>query len=336
MLNDNSNLVSPITGGKMSLNWDIEEVDFRKDKFKVWYPYYVCEDTGNRFTTTESDAVWCRQVHHQYCAKYGIPFTDEIVSLRERYGISAQKMSLILGFGENQWRRYEQEDIPSVSNGRVIRSAMNPMVMLDFVESARGVLTVREHDAARQKVQAVIDRGEDWRFEEYDMQRLFACERSMANGFAPISLQRLKNVILFVLEHCGDVWTTKMNKLLFYIDFLSYRERGMAVSGLSYRAIDFGPVPERWQRVYSQFDEIRQDVCAVGEYEGHVLTSETKADLSLFGQDEVKLMTLVCERLGQCSSRQISEMSHREKAWLDCHESHMIIPFEHAFALKQL
>ena len=35
-----------------------------------------------------------------------------------------------------------------------------------------------------------------------------------------------------------------LNKVLFYIDFQSYRERGIAISGLAYNAIDFGPVPQ--------------------------------------------------------------------------------------------
>lgn len=336
MLNQEKNLVSPITGGEMTLKWNLEEVEFRKEKFKVWYPYYECEDTGNRFTTTESDGVWCRQMHQQYCLKYGIPFTDEIIALRERYGLSAQKMALILGFGENQWRKYEQEDIPNVSNGRVIRSAMNPKVMMDFVESARGVLTEKEYEIAKIKVQAVIDKREDWRIQEYETKRVFAYGRGVENGFAQVSLERLKNVMLYVLEHCEDVWTTKMNKLLFYIDFLSYRERGMAISGLSYRAIEFGPVPERWERVYSQFDEIRQEVRAIGEHEGQMLIASKKTDESMFSAEELMLMRSVCDKLGKCSSRQVSELSHQEKAWIDCHDTHQMIPYDDAFMLKAM
>lgn len=334
MLNDKKNLISPVTGGQMILKWDLEEIEYRKEMYKVWYPYYECVDTGNRFTTIESDGVWCRQMHQQYCLKYGIPFTDEIVALRERYGLSAQKMSLILGFGENQWRKYEQEDIPSVSNGRVIRSAMNPKVMMDFVESARGVLTDKEYSVAKAKVQAVINNRANWHIEEYETKRVFAYSRGVENGFAQVSLERLKNVMLYVLENCREVWTTKMNKLLFYIDFLSYRERGMAISGLSYRAIDFGPVPERWERVYSQFDEIRQEMRAVGECEGIVLTASVRADESLFSQEELQLMTSVCEKLGKCSSSQMSELSHQEKGWIDCRVGHKMIPFENAFVLK--
>lgn len=336
MLKDSKYLVSPVTGGQMVLKWDLEEVEFRKEKFKVWYPYYECVDTGSRFTTTESDGVWCHQMHYQYCQKYGIPYTDEIIALRELYGISAQKMSLILGFGENQWRKYEQEEIPSVSNGRVIRSAMNPKVMMDFVNSAKGVLTDKEYETVSRKVQAVIDQREARRFESYETKRVYACCRGVENGYAPLSLERLKNVMLRVLENFGEMWVTKMNKLLFYIDFVAYRERGMAMTGLAYRAIDFGPVPERWEKVYSQFDEIGQKCCDMGEFEGQVLVARAKASNGVLTDEEVAIVDAVCEKMKDFSSRKVSEMSHEEKAWARNHEGHRMIPYADAFELSQM
>ena len=125
-----------------------------------------------------------------------------------------------------------------------------------------------------------------------------------------------------------------MNKLLFYIDFLSYRERGMAISGLSYRAIDFGPVPERWERVSASFDEIRVEVLAVGDFEGVMLKADARCDESLFSEEELQVLERVCSMLGGCSSRMLSEKSHQEKAWIENHEQHRMIPFEDAFVLR--
>ena len=55
-----------------------EHWSFRKDSFDLVYHYFVCEDTGERFTTAEIDDLNIEQVHSQYRAKYGIPFTDEL------------------------------------------------------------------------------------------------------------------------------------------------------------------------------------------------------------------------------------------------------------------
>lgn len=72
----------------------------------------------------------------------------------------------------------------------------------------------------------------------------------------------------------GETFQTKMNKVLFYIDFLSYRERGMAISGLAYQAIEFGPVPQRWGRVYSAFDEVQEQLRLVQGQEGQVAAGQ--------------------------------------------------------------
>lgn len=336
MIQDPKTMKSPITGGKLTLEWEWRELEFRKEKFRVMVPYYKCADTGEQFTTTESDGVWYSQLHNQYCRKYGIPYIDEIRAVREKYGLSAAKMASILGFGPNQWRKYEQEEIPNVSNGRMIRSIMNPKVFLDMLESAREVLTEKEYKKIRAHVQQLVADSDRYHIEQYETGRVFAVTRGQENGFAPLSLERLKNVMLYILEHCEDVWQTKMNKLLFYIDFLSYRERGMAISGLSYRAIDFGPVPERWERVYSQFDEIRPEMKAIGDFEGVMLRSDLKADVSLFSEEELQLMERVCSKLGGCSSRVLSEKSHKEQGWKDNFKQHRIIPFDNAFFLRGL
>ena len=334
MLQRAETMKSPITGGRMTLEWEWREMEFRKETWRVMFPYYKCADTGEQFTTTDSDGVWLAQVRNQYCRKYGIPYMDEIVAVRERYGLSAAKMSAILGFGPNQWRKYEQEEVPNVSNGRMIRSIMNPQVFLDMVDSAREVLTDREYEKIRTRVQQLVADSDRYHIEQYETKRVFAVARGPENGYGQLSLTRLKNVMLFVLERSDEVWTTKMNKLLFYIDFMAYRERGMAITGLSYRAIDFGPGPERGERVYSQFDEVRQETRAVGDFEGNVLTADVKADKSVFSAEELELMERVCRELGGCSSRMLSDMSHQEKGWIENHQQHAMIPFEDAFALN--
>ena len=82
MLQDPKNMVSPLTGGTVTLNWEWREIEFRKEKFIVMTPYYVCDDTKEQFTTTESDTVWMNQLRNQYCAKHGIPYSDRIIDLR--------------------------------------------------------------------------------------------------------------------------------------------------------------------------------------------------------------------------------------------------------------
>lgn len=327
---------SPYSGKPMRVVYENDTWDFRGEKFPYVHIAFRDDEHNEQFTTTESDTVCYEQVTNQYRAKYGIPYTDEIIAVRQRYGISAAKMSLILGIGVNQYRLYEQGEVPSVSNGRMIRSIMNPKVMLEMVESSKNELSVSEYEKIISKVQTIIASSEVYKREQYETKRIFNTSRGADNGYAQLSLNRLKNIMLYILSRCDEVWCTKMNKLLFYTDFMSYRERGMAMTGLSYRAIDFGPVPERWDRVYSEFPEVRQELRQVGDFVGSVLTASQEADTSVFTDDEIKVLDAVCSNFGNKSSREISHLSHEEEAWKDYHVNHERIPFIEAFSIKAI
>jgi uncharacterized phage-associated protein len=329
-------MLSPYTGKEMKVVYEPRTWNFRGEEYEYIHTAYVCEDTQEQFTTNESDDAGFLQVTNQYRAKYGIPFTDEIVATRARYGVSAAKMSAILGIGTNQWRLYESGEVPSVSNGRMIRSIMNPKVFLDLVESARQLLAEKEYNAITAKVKQVIAQSDKFHMDAYECRRLFSVARGADNGYSPISLERVKAVMLTVLQECNEVFCTKMNKLLFYIDFLSYRQRGIAMTGLSFRAIDFGPVPDRWEKLYSEFDEIRQELRPMGEYEGNVLLSDVAPDDAILNDSEKEIIHAVCTRFKGYSSNRISAISHDEPAWIKYHGAHSRIPFTEAFELKAL
>ena len=325
---------SPFTGGTCTLKHEMREVTYRKETYKYMAQYWVCDDTQEEFTTTEQDGASIAQVYNQYRSKYGIPFPDEIRATREQYGLSAIKMSQLLGMGDNQYRLYENGEVPNLSNGRMLRSISNPKVMLDLVKSCQNIISEREFYRITKHLQSLIAQSDLYRIQQYEETRIFPPCRNEDNGFASLSLPRLQNLLLLILNKCGNVWVTKMNKLLFYIDFASYRDYGMAITGLTYRAIDYGPVPEKWDRVYSQFDSIRQEPRSIGDYDGCVLLTDQKADETLFSEQEIKVINHVCETFKNSSSRDLSAISHLEDAWALNHENAQRIPFLQAFTLK--
>ena len=326
-------LNSPVTRKPAKVIYRPDTVTYRGEEYPCVVTLFQDEADSEPYTTTESDTVWFNQVTNQYRAKYGIPYTDEIIALREKYGLSATKMSAILGFGVNQYRLYEMGEVPSESNGKLIRSAMNPRTFLDLVNDSRHQLTDREYAKIRSRVDEIIKQIPDWYEERNAVIRIFRTRRGEENGFAPQSTVRLKNLLLYIIEQMGDVFQTKMNKVLFYIDFLSFRERGMAISGLAYNAIEFGPVPQRWDRVYSAFDEIVPKPKLVRDHESTALTASVEADMTCFTEQERVIIDTVCSKMKGLSAHDISQLSHNELAWQRYLQKEGTIPFEEAFSL---
>ena len=129
------------SGKPLRMVYEPDTIEFRGEKFDCMYISFRDDELNESYTTTESDGVWYNQMTNQYREKHGIPYQNEIIALRELYGLSAAKMSLILGFGTNQYRLYEEGEVPSESNGKMIRSAMNPQVFMELVKSSRNQLT---------------------------------------------------------------------------------------------------------------------------------------------------------------------------------------------------
>ena len=328
---------SPFTGGEVKFIQKESKLIYRKEEFTYIAHFYRCVDTGEEFTTTELDSLNMNQVYNQYRTKYGIPFTDEIKKIRSNYGLSAAQMSEILGLGINQYRLYENGEIPSEVIGKLLKSIMNPGIFLTYIENARNQLS----EDKIKKIKDKVLRCEDKIREERRKKSVFTdSTRSATNGYAELSYSRLKNIILFFIERFKGVYNTKMNKLLFYTDFYSYKLRGVGMSGLSYDAIKFGPVPHRWNLVYSLIDDVDTEIITFNrmdiDYTGIKLQSSISADLSKFTEEELQILEKVANRFDKIKVGEISNISHKEDAWKEFVNKRCHIDYNMAFTLKAL
>lgn len=325
---------SPFSGGNAVLHCEPGTLIFRKEEFSYVHQYYECEDTHERFTTTELDEANIAQVYNQYRAKYGIPFPEEIKRIRQYYGLPATKMSEILGFGENQYRLYENGDMPSEANGKVLMSIMNPDFFLGFIMNSR-------EQFSQDEFAKLMEKARSWKvgkYSQFEVEHVFnICRRTIYNGWATQSIDKLKNILLYYIERGDGVFFTKMNKLLFYTDFLAYRLTGKGMTGLCYKAIMHGPVPLHWNRVYSFYNDIDQEIVQYADGRaGTKLVSKSSPDLACFSEEEMAMLDYVYERFKKETPGQISETSHQEEAWKKYLNSDSLISFEMAFTLKAL
>ncbi len=323
---------SPFTGGEAVLCHERRAATFRKERFNYVHRYYKCSDTGESFTTTKLDAVNLMQIHNQYRVKYGIPFPDEIKATRSRYGFSASKMSRILGFGENTYRLYENGEVPNVANGKTLMAIQSPSVFKKYLEDAKGELSIEKYNEAMCKIS-----------DEDEIQRILSWlvfggkPRGKFNGYTFQSISKLKNVILYFIEKLNGVFVTKMNKLLFFADFVSYRENGQAVTGLSYKAIQYGPVPEHWDSIYGLIEDIDQVIVDFGNgNSGQKLVSNVSFDASVFTSEQISVLEKVYSTFKNDTSSKISNRSHNEEAWTENVGRHDLISFDYAFSLKEI
>ena len=146
-------IVSPLTGGEAVYQKEMRETEFRGEKFVYEHHNIRDLETNMEFTNTEIDEGNVQRVYSQYRAKHDIPSPKELTEMREMYGLSAAKMSEILGLGANQYRLYEDGVMPSEAIGKMLRSIQTPAVFLGYVASCKNQMPEAEYEKLCQKIQ---------------------------------------------------------------------------------------------------------------------------------------------------------------------------------------
>ena len=142
---------------------------------------------------------------------------------------------------------------------------------------------------------------------------------SIFNGKRRFDPARLGAMIAYFVEHGRDIYKTNLNKLLFYADLTAYQLNSRGISGATYINMPFGPVPENVESVLAQLvesgDIIRREVPEVGRnavrFEPGVHAREGLDDA------ERRVLDWVLETYGDLGAGELSELSHRERAYRD-------------------
>ena len=329
---------SPFTGGDAALCHEKQSFEFRKDNFEIVYHFYRCKDTNEEFTTTELDQLNMNQVYNLYRQKYAIPFPDEIKRVRELYGISALRMSKLLGFGDNQYRKYEEGEMPSVSNGKMISALKDPHFFLEILKLAQNQFPNDEILKIEKRVKELLLNNSCFenKINEFIFHNRLSLRSSM-NGYASVIPEKVKQIIVFFASALQGVFETKLNKLLFYSDFLSYKKYGKGISGLQYQAISYGPVPVRYSTIYENLDGLKKEIINLGNgYSGSIITTVEQFEQSLFTVEELEVLKCVLVHFEKSKANEISEMSHAEEAWRQNEKQHSLIDYSYAFDLRQV
>jgi putative zinc finger/helix-turn-helix YgiT family protein len=325
---------SPFTGGEVKLMREKRSFEFRKVSFEIIYHYFKCVDTGEMFTDTELDELNTNQVYNQYREREGIPFPNEIANIRKQYGLSAAKMSDILGFGVNMYSKYEAGEIPSVSNGRTIFVCKNPITFKNILSKSLSKFTPKEQEEIICKVSNAIQSINLQ--EEQEKHAIFGdVETGIRTGYVIPNIEKARQMILYFAKRCMP-FTTKMNKLLFYSDFLHFSKCGYAISGISYQAIQRGPVPYRYNSLYenaSDSDLITIEDVYFDDKAGEKFVTDKEFNVNVFSKEEIQTLDLVFERFKDVKTKDIVDISHEEPAWKENIEEMALIPYTYAFDL---
>ena len=131
--------------------------------------------------------------------------------------------------------------------------------------------------------------------------------------------KKYQNAVLYLCQELrGKVrGKKKLAKLLYFIDFDFYEKYAKSITGDIYKALPMGPVPSALVSVTEEMIKMKiLEVKKENEYEGYIPTeiyrSIKKPDLSIFSEEEIRMLKRVVKRYGHLSGKQLQDLTHAE------------------------
>ena len=137
----------------------------------------------------------------------------------------------------------------------------------------------------------------------------------------PHGEQVLGELILYVSEKCaGDrmFGAIKLNKILWWSDFLAYAQSGRPITGVQYRRLGHGPAPRRLipvrEALVANQDAVVQRQHMLGGLVQDRVVPLREPNLDFFTASQIDLVNEVIRVMWGKSANEVSHLSHG-KAW---------------------
>lgn len=319
----------PICDGKVTIKSKREHYTFRKKDFEITAQFYECEQCKESFSDTTLDERNIQQVYNLFRQENNILFPQEIQDIRIQYNLSRRKISQVLGWGENTYANYEKGVIPDESHNNLLRLMKQPDQFFQIVENKRSLFSANEYRALQKIINELLEEEKtipSWYFcfDDYDINEF--------TGFLKPKYEKLVNTILYFLEHNAS-YVVRLNKLMFYTDFLSYKFYKKPITGYHYAAIPMGPVLQNYKILLSKLENdeyITTEESFLNQH-GEVVekfVANKKVDNEVFSEEEFSLIESIHEFFKDWETSKIVKCSHEEKGWIDNKDSKALISYQ--------
>jgi len=258
-----------------------DTVDIRGITVQYNELFAVCRECGEELYVPEISDANITSIETAYRQAANLISVEEIRAIMDKYDITANPLSKVLGFGEITISRYLGGSVPSKAHSDLLKSVgQSVSAMQQKLEGNRAAIS----DVAYRKCKAAVD-------------RLLALE----------NCGKIETVAQYLIKYLGDVTPMALQKLLYYVQgFYAVLNNHTNIFNDICEAWAYGPVYPDVYRHYREYG------CASIELSD---MSYVRPELRLSPR-ELEVITSVADSLGSLSGGKLSSITHRETPWL--------------------
>lgn len=309
---------------KKEVEYKIEKRDvkeFRGIEINTYENVAVCKECHQDLYISEIENKNNEKIYEIYREKANIIKPQDIIALRKKYNISQRELTAILGFGKMTINRYERGGVPTKSQSDYIK------LLIDnedkFVEKVKEVY--KNGSINDNTYEKIMSTNIENKISKEDIQKMYRkvinnslqSKPNIYNGYKTFDLDLVENIISYISSKVNNLSITSLNKYLWFIDILSFNQRGVSITGLTYQKQQYGPtiIEQKYKEI-----SLLDDKYTRNDYEDEsgtktIIISNKNFDLSKLKDSEIEIINKIIKLLKNKKVTDISNMSHEEEGW---------------------
>ena len=302
--------------------------------------FYFCanaDEDENEFengTMTNENLLNARNA---YRVKMGLLTSDEIVAIRESYGLSQVDLAKLLGWGEATISRYESKAIQDEAYDTMLRLIKdNPLQALEFLKKNYDKFPKMKQLEIRKKIVEKLDcYGKEFLTRQtFEGEYASFEEPSDSNGLTMLNIDKIETMISYMAENINNLFKVKLMKMLWYSDVLSFIENGCSMTGMVYRHEPMGALPiGHYSLMNLEKLNVREEMSYNYDTMLHIYPTDNM-DYSILNDKEKSILDKVIVKFKDYKAKEIIDYMHNEKAYIETKPGE-IIPFSLAKEIRE-
>ena len=309
---------------------------FKDTKVEYGACYLYCDKADEYYMDEHQIRNNDISLKNAYRKKKGLLTSYEIISLREKYGITQSDLCTLLGWGGKTVTRYESSQVQDKAHDTILRKIdSDPEWFLSLLYNAKEQLSEEAFEKYRNAATLLYEKEQDVYLRK-SIEAGYARFHgdSLFHGNTRLSLDKVVDVIRYIAssKEVTVLYKVKLMKMLWYTDALSYRKRGAAITGLVYQALPMGAVPVGHNSIINLRGVPCEEV-EMGETNAYHFCLNGEKVFPFLSKDDTDVIDIVIKKLGKMNKDEIVEFMHKEKAYTETAAKAVII-FNYAKSLQ--
>lgn len=293
--------------------------------------YYFCQNSDedeNEFVTGKMDNDNLLNARNAYRKAHGLLTSDQIVAIRDMYGLSQVDLAKLLGWGEATISRYESKAIQDEAYDNMLRIIKeNSLATLELLQKNADKFTTLKRIGIKQKIMENLDSSgrEFLSRQSLESEYVNYQEPCDANGNTLLNIDKLEAVISYFAKRVDNLFKVKLMKMLWYADSLFFKKNNKTIMGLVYCHDTMGALPVGHYKIVGLESVHMQEEEGFEITKYHFLVNE-EIDENVLSKEEREVLDAVIRKFGSFKSQEIVEYMHDEIAYTGTKDKE-IIPF---------